>query len=150
MNLYTIGFTKKNASQFFGILKAHNIDLLIDVRLNNKSQLAGFTKSDDLSYFLNQICGTAYIQEPEFAPTKEILNAYRDNEIQWSEYEEQYAELIRNRDEQNRICQNFAEVYAQYHNIALLCSEPTPDRCHRRLAAEAICKANKDICLEHL
>jgi uncharacterized protein (DUF488 family) len=150
MNLYTIGFTKKSASQFFEILKAYGIDLLIDVRLNNKSQLAGFTKGDDLPYFLNEICGTAYIQELEFAPTKEILDAYKDKKIQWSDYEMKYAELIMSRDDRNQFCQKFAETYMSYHNIVLLCSEPTPDKCHRRLAAEAICKVNQDIRLEHL
>jgi uncharacterized protein (DUF488 family) len=150
MNLYTIGFTKKSASQFFEILKSHGVDLLIDVRLNNKSQLAGFTKGDDLPYFLKEICGTAYIQELEYAPTKEILDSYKSKRIHWCDYEKEYSELIEKRDERSQICRKFVDTYAQYHNVALLCSESTPDKCHRRLAAEAICKANPDIQLEHL
>jgi uncharacterized protein (DUF488 family) len=150
MNLYTIGFTKKSAAQFFDILKVHGIDLLIDVRLNNKSQLAGFTKGDDLPYFLKEICGAVYIHELEYAPTKEILDAYKDKAIQWNDYEKQYLELIQSRDERSQFCHGFTETYMRYRNIALLCSEPTPERCHRRLAAETICRANPNIKLEHL
>ena len=150
MNLYTIGFTKKSARQFFEILKAHNIDLLLDVRLNNKSQLAGFTKGEDLSYFLSEICGASYIYGLDFAPTKEILDAYKDKIIQWSDYEKEYFEIIKNRDYCNQICCKFTETYAKYRNIVLLCSEPTPEKCHRRLAAEAIVKANPSIHVEHL
>jgi uncharacterized protein (DUF488 family) len=150
MKLYTIGFTKRTASQFFEILKAHSIDLLIDVRLSNKSQLAGFTKGVDLPYFLKEICGAAYSQELLFAPTKEILDAYKDKKIQWCDYEKKYLELIKKRDEREQICRKFAETYVKYHDIVLLCSEPAPDKCHRRLAAEAICKANINIQLEHL
>jgi len=150
MNLYTIGFTKKSASQFFGILKAHEIDLLLDVRLNNKSQLAGFTKGDDLSYFLSEICGATYESGLDFAPTKEILDAYNDKIIQWSGYEMKYLELIKSRDERSGICGKFTEKYARYKRIVLLCSEPTPEKCHRRLAAEEIVKANPDIQIEHL
>jgi uncharacterized protein (DUF488 family) len=150
MKLYTIGFTKRTASQFFEILKAHSIDLLIDVRLNNKSQLAGFTKGDDLPYFLKEICGAEYLQESAFAPTKEIFDAYKNKKIQWCDYEKKYLELINNCDEREQICRKFAETHMQYHNIVLLCSEPAPDKCHRRLAAEAICKANINVQLEHL
>ena len=77
MNLYTIGFTKKTAEQFFETLKKHAITLLVDVRLNNSSQLAGFTKSDCLPYFLKEICDASYLHIPEFAPTKEILDDYK-------------------------------------------------------------------------
>jgi len=150
MNLYTIGFTKKSASQFFEILKAHDIDLLLDIRLNNKSQLAGFTKSEDLSYFLSKTCGAAYIHGLDFAPTKDILDAYKGKKIQWSDYEKKYFEIIQNRDYSNQICCKFTKTYAQYRNIVLLCSEPTPEKCHRRLAAEAIIKANPGIQVKHL
>jgi len=150
MNLYTIGFTKKSARQFFEIIKAHNIDLLLDVRLNNKSQLAGFTKGEDLSYFLSEICGTSYIYGLDFAPTENILEAYKKKIIPWEDYEKKYFELIQNRDSRSQICCKFVETYARYKNIVLLCSEPTPEKCHRRLAAEAIINANPDICLKHI
>jgi len=150
MNLYTIGFTKKSASQFFGIIKAHGIDLLVDVRLNNKSQLSGFTKGEDLSYFLSEICGASYAYGADFAPTEDILSAYKDKTIQWEDYEKRYFEIIQNRDSRSQICRKFVEIYARYKSIVLLCSEPTPEKCHRRLAAEAIIKVNPDVCLKHL
>ncbi|GBU20296.1 hypothetical protein R80B4_00172 [Fibrobacteres bacterium R8-0-B4] len=150
MNLYTIGFTKKSARQFFEILKANHIDLLLDVRLNNKSQLAGFTKGEDLSYFLSEICGASYIYGADFAPTKDILDTYKDKAISWGDYEKKYLEIIQERDSRNQICCKFVETYAQYKSIVLLCSEPTSEKCHRRLAAEAIIKANPDVCLKHL
>jgi uncharacterized protein (DUF488 family) len=150
MNLYTIGFTKKTAKQFFNTLKDNEIDLLLDVRLNNKTQLAGFTKGDDLAYFLREICQCAYEYKVEFAPTKDILEGYRDKKLLWSKYEQKYTELIRTRNSTNNICDKFCDIYSHYKNIVLLCSEPTPDKCHRRLAAEAIKITNPDMCLKHL
>jgi len=150
MNLYTIGFTKKTARQFFDILKSRRIDLLIDIRLSNKSQLAGYTKGDDLAYFLNEICDCAYEYRLTFAPTKEILDGYRNKEILWDDYEQRYTELIQERNHNDGICDKFCETYSGYENIVLLCSEPTPEKCHRRLAAQEIVKYNQGICLEHL
>jgi len=146
MVLQTLGFTKKSAQQFFDILKDNKTDLLLDIRLNNKSQLAGFTKGDDLSYFLKEICHCGYVHDLSLAPTKEILDGYRDKEISWEEYEERYKELIRKRG----VCDGFLERFAAHVNIALLCSEPTPDKCHRRLAAEMICDSNPSITVTHL
>ncbi|MDL2264237.1 DUF488 domain-containing protein [Synergistaceae bacterium OttesenSCG-928-I11] len=150
MNLYTVGFTKKTAQQFFDVLIINEIDLLLDIRLNNKTQLAGFTKGDDLAYFLREICRCAYEHKLEFAPTKDMLDAYRDKKLSWGEYEQKYTELIRVRNSEKGICDNYCKIYSQYKNIVLLCSEPTPDKCHRRLAAEAIRFSNPDICLKHL
>ena len=145
MKLYTIGFTKKSAQQFFEILKANNVDLVLDVRINNKSQLAGFTKSDDLEYFLKQICGCSYKHGLEFAPTKNILENYRDKKITWEDYEKEYTELLLYRNEESDICDGFTQNYESFNNIALLCSEATAEKCHRRLAAEIICRFNQDI-----
>jgi uncharacterized protein (DUF488 family) len=150
MRLYTIGFTKKSARQFFEILKSREIGLLIDVRLNNRSQLAGFTKGEDLPYFLKEICQAEYRHDLNFAPDKGILDAYKRNGAAWGWYEENYLNLLRSRDETFQICRKFAEAYSQYQNIALLCSEPSAEKCHRRLAAEEICKHNPDIALEHV
>ena len=150
MNLYTIGFTKKNARQFFDLLIANRIDLLLDIRLNNKTQLAGFTKGDDLAYFLSVICNCAYEWKLAFAPTKAILDGYRDKEISWSDYEQKYKNLLHVRNSEKGICDDFCTSYSQYGNIVLLCSEPTPDMCHRRLAAEAIISSNPNVCLKHL
>ena len=150
MNLYTIGFTKKTARQFFESLKNNNIDLLLDVRLSNKSQLAGFTKSDDLPYFLEKVCSAAYIHALEYAPTKEILDDYKNKKIKWGDYEQAYFNLINIRDAESRFCRDFTKTYALYQNIVLLCSEPTADKCHRRLAAESICRFNNGIQIKHL
>ncbi|MCI8809321.1 MAG: DUF488 domain-containing protein [Oscillibacter sp.] len=134
MTIFTIGFTKKNAKQFFELLKANQIDLLVDIRLNNKSQLAGFTKGDDLPYFLSEICHCAYRHCEEFAPTKEILDGYKKKQITWEGYVEGYTELMEKRGRHR----DFAKRFSAYQNVCLLCSEPTPEKCHRRLLAEMI------------
>ncbi len=146
MNLYTIGFTKKSAEQFFESIRSNSVDLLLDIRLNNKSQLAGFTKGEDLSYFLQEICRCSYEHFLEFAPTKEILDDYRTKRITWSEYAAEYNALIIKRDASTIFMQN----YGDYKNVALLCSEPTAEKCHRRLAAEAIVTQNPGIMLFHV
>ena len=132
--LYTIGFTKKSAKEFFESLKCHSIDVLIDTRINNVSQLAGFTKSDDLKYFLKTIGDIDYVHRPDFAPTKELLKDWRDKKISWEEYEEQYFLL----QERRGTYKNFLTDFANYENICILCSEATPEHCHRRLLAEKL------------
>lgn len=144
MILYTIGFTKKSASDFFEILKKNNVKTLIDIRLNNKSQLAGFTKEDDLKYFLEQIAGINYLHVPKFAPTEDILSAYREKKISWPEYETEYNSLLESRD----ILKDFNVNL--FENGCLLCSEPTPEKCHRRLLAEYITKNISDLKIIHL
>ena len=146
MNIYTIGFTKKNAECFFELLKENKIDLLLDIRLNNKSQLAGFTKGNDLEYFLKQICKCDYLHYLWFTPTTDILDNYKAKKISWQEYETQYNKLIETRKE----IKNFEKQFRKYKNICLLCSEPTPEQCHRRLAAEKLCKDNPNLKLKHL
>ena len=146
MKLFTIGFTQKNAKQFFELLKANQIELLIDVRLNNKSQLAGFTKGNDLEYLLAEICDCQYKHCLEYAPTKEILDGYKKGNITWEKYVELYLALMIKRGDYK----NFHEKYEAYSNICLLCSEPTATQCHRRLAAEMIAKGNPDISIKHI
>src|ERR1035437_8849323 len=97
MEIYSIGFTQKNGSQFFDTLKANGIERLLDVRLNNTSQLAGFAKQADLAYFLGEICGAAYEHEPLLAPTQEVLDAFKKNKGSWDSYTEAYLALIRSR-----------------------------------------------------
>ena len=132
MIIYTMGFTKKSAEDFFGIISDNNIEILVDVRLNNQSQLAGFSKGRDLKFFLEKICGCGYSHEELFAPTKEILNGYKKKTISWDEYEYEYGELI----SQRKVETTFEDKYNFYNNVLLLCSEPTPENCHRRLLAE--------------
>lgn len=134
MIIYTIGFTQKSAEQFFELLKANSIELLVDIRLNNKSQLAGFTKGTDLAYFLKEICETKYIHCEEFAPTKELLSDYQKGKVTWPEYEEVFDLIM----ERRGAYKKFLERFSQFDRVCLLCSEPTPEQCHRRLVAEKI------------
>lgn len=145
MKIYTIGFTRKSAEEFFGILKKNDIDLLIDIRLNNVSQLAGFTKSDDLKFFLKTLNGCDYVHEVTLAPTKDILDSYKKKIISWGQYEKQYKILMEKRGTYKRI----SDKYKDYQSICLLCSEPEPSHCHRRLLAEMIA-AEFDISITHL
>ena len=131
MEIYTIGFTKKNAAEFFGVLRGAGIRRLIDVRLSNTSQLAGFAKRDDLQYFLRELCGAEYHHEPALTPTKELLDAYKKKLISWEEYESRFVDVLIERTTEKAVDRRLFEVPA-----VLLCSEPSPKRCHRRLAAE--------------
>ena len=134
MTIYTIGFTQKSAEQFFELIKKNQIELLVDVRLNNKSQLAGFSKGTDLAYFLKEICGTKYIHCDEFAPTKELLSNYQKGSVSWNEYEEAFDTIM----EKRGVYKKFLSRFKDYKKVCLLCSEPTAEKCHRRLVAEKI------------
>lgn len=131
MEIYTIGFTKKSAEQFFGALRQAGVKRLLDVRLNNVSQLAGFSKRDDLAYFLRELCQAEYRHEPLLAPTQELLDEYRKTGSGWDRYEIGFLRLMSDRSVEERISPDlFSEP------TALLCSEPTAQRCHRRLVVE--------------
>lgn len=142
--LFTIGFTKKNAETFFEKLIKSGIEKLIDIRLNNVSQLAGFTKKDDLIYFLKKMCNCDYVHKPLLAPTKEILDAYKEKEITWLEYENRFNDLLVSRKAHTFLSSS------DLHMVCLLCSEPTPDKCHRRLVAEFYKNYFKNIEVIHL
>lgn len=142
--LYTIGFTKTKAQAFFSKLQKAGVTKLIDIRLNNVSQLAGFAKRDDLIYFLREICNCDYRHYPNFAPTKEILDAYKKKQIDWDEYVRRFSKLMKDREIENQIS---AE---ELDNSCLLCSEPTPEQCHRRLVAEYFKEKFGDIEIKHL
>ena len=130
MKLFTIGFTKKNAERFFGLLRASGAKRIVDVRLNNVSQLAAFAKRDDLRYFLSELCGMEYVHLPELAPTKEILDDYKKRRGDWQTYEIQFLDLMRQRQIAHSVDQDVLS------DSCLLCSEDRPHRCHRRLVAE--------------
>jgi hypothetical protein len=132
MKLFTIGFTKKEAAIFFKKIEDNKIEILIDIRLNNQSQLAGFTKEKDLIYFLKKICNCEYSHMLTYAPTKEILDDYKKGKIDWTGYEKRFITLIEGR----HIEETFIKNYSIYNRVLLLCSEPTPENCHRRLVAE--------------
>ena len=131
MEIFTIGFTKTTAKQFFERLKKAGIRRLLDVRLNNVSQLAGFAKRDDLAYFLREICQAEYVHEPLLAPTQTMLDAYKKNGGDWREYEREFLNLMAER----RIEALLKPGQFQVPTV-LLCSEDTAEHCHRRLVAE--------------
>ena len=130
MRVHTIGFTKKSASDFFELLHKSGAKRLVDVRLNNVSQLAGFAKKDDLAYFLDKICRMKYVHLPELAPTREMLDAYRKEHRDWDTYQREFLALL----DARRIAK--MGIKRTIANSCLLCSEDTPEHCHRRLVAE--------------
>jgi uncharacterized protein (DUF488 family) len=145
MEIYSIGFTQRSAGEFFGTLKGAGIKRLMDVRLNNTSQLAAFAKRDDLSYFLKEICETEYVHEPLLAPTQEMLDAYKKRKGDWAEYEWAFFALMQERKiEQKLKREQFAEP------TVLLCSERTAEQCHRRLVLEYLQEQWGDVIIRHL
>jgi uncharacterized protein (DUF488 family) len=144
ITVFTIGFTKKSAEKFFSTLCENSIKRVIDVRLNNVSQLAGFSKKDDLRYFLKRICTIDYIHKIELAPTKEILNEYKKNKGKWSTYEDKFYNLMSERKIEETLSR------ALLDGACLLCSEDKPDHCHRRLVVEYLEKKWGDIKIVHL
>lgn len=145
MEIYSIGFTQKSASQFFGLLKANRIERLLDVRLNNTSQLAGFAKASDLPYFLREICQAEYEHEPLLAPTQDILDAFKKQKGDWDVYSEAYLSLIRSRKVEEKLDRAGFE-----RRTVLLCSEATAEHCHRRLALEYLQHCWTDVTIRHL
>ncbi len=144
IRLYTIGFTKKSAETFFTLLRDAGVKRVLDVRLNNVSQLAGFAKRDDLRYFLKAIGGIDYHHLPELAPTAEILDAYRKDRKGWPRYEHQFLKLLSERRIETKVTRELM------HEACLLCGEDTPNRCHRRLVAEYLRDHWGDVDITHL
>ena len=128
--IHTIGFTKKSANDFFELLSKSGTKRVIDVRLNNVSQLAGFSKRDDLKYFLREICGIEYLHLPLLAPTAELLDAYKKHKGDWSVYAPAFLDLMKKREIEKRLDPETIK------GGCLLCSEDQPDHCHRRLVVD--------------
>ena len=145
MDVYTTGFTKKAAAEFFDSLRRARIERLLDVRLNNTSQLAGFAKRDDLAYFLRELCGAEYLHEPLLTPTQELLDGYKKERGGWEEYEKAFLALMSARRVEQALDRRLFDV-----PTVLLCSEPTAQRCHRRLALEYLRSSWGDIEIVHL
>lgn len=117
---------------------------MVDIRLNNVSQLAGFTKKNDLAYFLQAVGGIGYEHRPELAPSKEILDGYKKKTLTWPEYEERFARLMAERQVEALL------VPADLNHACLLCSEPKADKCHRRLVAEYLNSKWGNVEIRHL
>ena len=131
IEIYTIGFTKKGAEIFFELLRDASTTRLIDTRINNRSQLSGFAKRDDLIFFLDELLDAEYIHDTDLAPTNELLDEWRNDEISWSTYEDRFIELMSKRKIETKLDKSmFADP------TVLLCSEHKPDHCHRRLVVE--------------
>ena len=141
IKINTIGFTQKSAEDFFCLLKKSNTKLLIDVRINNVSQLSGFAKKNDLQFFLKELCNIEYQHMPELAPTDSLLKLYKKGDISWERYETEFLNLMAKRNIEKLVNANLLE------NSCLLCSEHKPHFCHRRLVVEYLNK-NSDLKLE--
>lgn len=131
MEIYTIGFTKHNAEGFFGKLRGAGVTRLVDVRLNNVSQLSGFAKRDDLRYFLRELCEADYVHQPLLAPDQELLDDYKKNKGSWATYEVGFRSLMEHRRVEEQISKELFDGVT-----VLLCSEHTAEHCHRRLVVE--------------
>ena len=144
MKIFTIGFTKKSARTFFTTLRESGTLRVVDVRLNNVSQLAGFAKKNDLQFFLREICHMDYVHLPILAPTAEILDTYKKKKGEWSAYERDFLALMKCRDIENNIPRE------QIADGCLLCSEEKPHHCHRRLVAEYLREKWTDLEIVHI
>lgn len=144
MKLFTIGFTKTSAESFFRRLGNAGVRKVVDVRLNNVSQLAGFAKRDDLEFFLAAICGVAYDHRTELAPTQDMLDAYKKARGDWNEYEKRFLDLMARR--------RIEEIVPpeSLDGSCLLCSEDKPHHCHRRLVAEYLKEKWGEVDIVHL
>ncbi|MGD0137886.1 MAG: DUF488 domain-containing protein [Tepidisphaeraceae bacterium] len=142
--IFTIGFTKKSAERFFTTLQQAGVKRIVDVRLNNVSQLAGFSKMDDLRYFLKAIGGIEYVHLPVLAPTQEMLDAYKKQKGDWSVYKKQFLELMAARHVEETVPKDLL------NEGCLLCSEDKPDYCHRRLVAEYLANHWPGVQVVHL
>jgi uncharacterized protein (DUF488 family) len=146
MEIFTIGFTQTAAAEFFGKLRRAGIGRLVDVRLNNTSQLAAYAKRDDLKYFLREICEAEYEHEPLLAPTQDMLDAYKKHKGSWDAYEEKFLTLMAERKIEERLDRHRLESV----RTALLCSERTDEHCHRRLVIEYLQRKWADVVAVHL
>jgi uncharacterized protein (DUF488 family) len=144
VRVFTIGFTKKSARKFFETLRCSGARRVVDVRLNNMSQLAGFTKRDDLEFFLKELCGLDYVHLTDLAPTQEMLDEYKKRKGDWATYEKRFLDLMEQRHVEDRIPK---EIIA---DGCLLCSEDKPHHCHRRLVVEYFDRHWGDITASHL
>lgn len=147
MKVYTIGYTGKTAEEFFSILMDKKVRFMVDIRLNNTSQLAGYTKKGDLPYFLDKIAGIEYRHDLRFSPTKELFAGYKDGVLNWEAYEAEYQNIIQDRNLQNVITQEYLE---KLDGLCLLCSEATATHCHRSLVADLIGEIASEVEIMHI
>jgi len=145
MEIYTIGFAKKSAEEFFQLLRRAGIEHLIDVRLRNSSQLSGFSKQRDLQFLLSELLGATYEHNANLAPTEDLLNRYKKNQIPWADYESEFLSLMADRSVERQM-----SPASFTRKTVLLCTEPTAERCHRRLVTDYLSTKWGDIQAVHL
>lgn len=131
--LYTIGFTKKSAQRFFELLEMNNVNTIIDIRLNNTSQLSGFAKYPDIKFFLKRISNIDYLHDLNFSPTEDILKNYKKKIYTWQDYVKHFENLMIEREIEKHIINSYSDCFEK--NYCLLCSEDTHENCHRSLVA---------------
>jgi uncharacterized protein (DUF488 family) len=139
--IYTIGFTKKSAQEFFNLLEQNNVEIVVDIRLNNTSQLAAFAKHPDIQYFLKVISNIKYIHDKSFAPAESTLAKYKKKIIHWDEYVIEFKDTMKKRNIEEHIKSN----YLTYNNVCLLCSESSNENCHRSIVSEIFSKQFGDL-----
>lgn len=144
--IFTVGSARKTAEEFFTLLEYNGVKKIIDVRLNNTSQLLAFAKYPDIEYFTRKILSGEYFHDKRFAPSEKILVRYKKNVIGWDDYEKEFADLMAYRDIETYI----ADKYSTQENYCLLCTEVSPENCHRRLVAEKIREVLGDVEIVHL
>jgi uncharacterized protein (DUF488 family) len=144
MKVFTIGFTRKSAREFFEKLQRPGLARVVDVRLNNVSQLAGFSKREDLKFFCEAILSIGYLHLPELAPTQAMLDGYKKNHGSWLDYEKRFLGLMAERKVEDTLARRVID------GGCLLCSEATPENCHRRLVAEYLQSKWEDVEIEHI
>jgi uncharacterized protein (DUF488 family) len=145
VRILTIGFTQKSAERFFGLLGSNDVQVVVDIRLHPDGQLAGFAKRADLPFFLRQLAGCEYRHEPLLAPSEEILKEYR-NDRDWGRYVRRFEALMDERHVPDALDRSLFE----WSDCCLLCSEATPEQCHRRLVAERMVRDWPDVEVVHL
>lgn len=144
MKIFTIGFTRKTAQDFFNALRRPGLKRIVDVRLNNASQLAGFSKRDDLQFFAKTICGIEYVHLRELAPTQSMLDEYKKKHGSWLDYEVKFLNLMAERRVEEAVSKELLD------GGCLLCSEDKPEHCHRRLVAEYLGRKWNGVEIEHI
>ena len=143
--IYTIGFTRKSAEEFFALLTGAGVETLVDIRLHNRSQLAGFAKQDDLAWFARELAGIHYVHAPELAPSQELFNAFKKRGGSWEAFAWGFQKLMEERGSYERFDRDLLR-----RSPCFLCSEAAPEHCHRRLVAEALAEREPGIGVVHL
>lgn len=144
MKIFTIGFTHKSAEEFFKLLQKAEVKRVLDVRIHNNSQLAGYSKRDDLAFFLDKVAGIRYVEVSILRPSEELFTSYRKKEIDWKKFLDEYEKEITDKQVETQLKKS------DFDRAVLLCGEAEPDHCHRRVAAEYLSEAWGGFQVEHL